>query len=89
MKNSESINRIIQIDNINIGINIARIRKSLKIKQKDMVARLQLMNIEVSTYSYNRIEKGTQNPTVALLIACCQILECDMNDIFSYYPVRS
>ena len=68
MKNCESIDRIIQVNNIDIGKNIAKLRKSMNIKQTDMVARLQINGIEISIYSYNRIEKGTQNPTVSFLL---------------------
>lgn len=84
MKNSNSVDRIIQIDDVNIGKNIAKQWKSMHIKQTDMVARLQLLDIEISIYSYNRIEKRTQNPTVSLLLGCCEILECDMNLLFDY-----
>ncbi len=87
MKSRESIDRIIQVNDINIGKNIADMRKSMKIKQTDMVARLQIQGIDISIYSYNRIEKGTQNPTVSLLFACCHILECDMNTIFDFRSV--
>ena len=83
MKNQDSIDRIIQVNDINIGSNIAKLRKSLKIKQTEMVARLQISGLDISVYSYNRIEKGTQNPTVSFLYACCQILNCDMNTIFN------
>lgn len=82
MKNQDSIDRIIQVNDINIGANIAKLRKSLKIKQTEMVARLQINGLDISVYSYNRIEKGTQNPTVSFLYACCHILNCDMNTIF-------
>ena len=84
MKSKESIDRIIQVNDINIGNNIAKLRKAMKIKQTDMVARLQIMGIDISIYSYNRIEKGTQNPTVSFLCACCSILECDMNLLFDF-----
>lgn len=84
MKNEESIDRIIQVSDIQIGSNIAKRRKALKIKQIDMVAKLQISGIDLSVYSYNRIEKGTQNPTVSLLYACCKILDCDMNTIFNF-----
>ncbi|MGN1131179.1 MAG: helix-turn-helix transcriptional regulator [Ruminococcus sp.] len=84
MKNEKSINRIIQVNNINIGNNIADLRKSKNIKQTDMVVKLQLIGEDVSIYSYNRIEKGSQNPTVSLLYACCNILDCDMNKLFNY-----
>ena len=88
MKNCESIDRIIQVNNIDIGKNIAKLRKSMNIKQTDMVARLQINGIETSIYSYNRIEKGTQNPTVSFLFTCCHILECDMNTIFNFKTIK-
>lgn len=84
MKNEESIDRIIQINSINIGKNVAKMRKAMNIKQTDMVARLQTNGVDISIYSYNRIEKGTQNPTVSFLYACCRILNCDMNTIFDF-----
>ena len=84
MKNGESIDRIIQVNDVSIGKNIAKIRKSINIKQIDMVAKLQTNGVDISIYSYNRIEKGTQNPTVLFLYACCRILDCDMNRIFDF-----
>lgn len=84
MKNENSINRVIQINDINIGTHIALLRKSQNIKQTDMVTKLQLAGIDISIYSYNRIEKGTQNPTISFLYACCSILNCDMNQLFNF-----
>lgn len=84
MKNQESIDRVIQINNKNIGENIAQLRKTANMKQTEMVARLQTNGIDISIYSYNRIEKGTQNPTVSFLYACCHILKCDMNMLFDF-----
>ena len=84
MKNEESIDRMIQVNNIDIGRNIAKMRKAMNIKQTEMVARLQTNGVDISIYSYNRIEKGTQNPTVLFLYACCRILDCDMNTIFDF-----
>lgn len=86
MKNGDSIDRVLQINSTNIGKNIAELRKTLNIKQTDMVARLQTYGVDISIYSYNRIEKGTQNPTVLFLHACCRILNCDMNKLFDYKP---
>ena len=84
MKSKNSIDRIIQVNDINIGQNITQLRKSMLLRQTDMVARLQLLEIDISIYSYNRIEKGTQNPTVSFLYACCKILNCDFNALFNY-----
>lgn len=75
-------NRIIQVKDINIGDNIRKYRKQAGYKQIDMVTRLQLAGYDISTFSYNRIEKGTQNPTVSLLLHLCSILSCDMNELF-------
>lgn len=84
MKNDNSIDRIIQVNDTNIGNHLAMLRNAKKIKQNDMVARLQVMGIDISIYSYNRIEKSTQNPTVSFLYACCHILDCDMNMLFGF-----
>lgn len=82
MKNEKSIDRIIQVNSINIGKNIARLRKQKNIKQTDIVAKLQTSGVDISVYSYNRIEKETQNPTVLFLYAYCRILDRDMNMLF-------
>lgn len=84
MKSENSIDRIIQINNINIGRNIAKLRKSQNLRQIDMVAKLQTLGVDISIYSYNRIERGTQNPTVLFLYTCCHIFDCDMNQIFAF-----
>lgn len=84
MKNKESVDKIIQVNDVNIGRNITKLRKAMGIKQTDMVAKLQLNGADISIYSYNRIEKGTQNPTVSFLIACCDILRCDVNTLFGF-----
>lgn len=84
MKNMQSDDRIIQVNDTDIGRNIAALRKDLNIKQTEMVAKLQIAGVDISIYSYNRIEKGTQNPTVSFLYACCRIFGCDMNMIFGF-----
>lgn len=86
MKNSYSTDKVIQINDDNIGSNIAQLRKAMHIKQTDMVAKLQVCGVDISIYSYNRIEKGTQNPSVSFLVSCCRILNCDMNTIFGITP---
>ena len=82
MKNESSIDRVIQVNDICIGANIRKQRELLKIRQIDMVAKLQVEGVDISIYSYNRIEKGTQNPTISFLYACCKIFRCDMNTLF-------
>lgn len=83
MKDENSQNRIIQVKDINIGQQIKFYREKANLKQTDIVKKLQLLGIDISIYSYNRIEKGTQNPTVSFLITICYLLDCDMNDLFN------
>lgn len=82
MKRTDTEFRVIQIKDKNIGSSIRKIRERQKIRQTDIVKQLQLRGVDISIYSYNRIEKGTQNPTVSCLLGLCDILKCDMNQIF-------
>ena len=82
MKRVNTEFRVIQVKDKNIGDTIRRIRETQKIKQTDVVKQLQLRGVDISIYSYNRIEKGNQNPTVSCLLGLCDILKCDMNEIF-------
>ncbi|MBQ9199892.1 MAG: helix-turn-helix transcriptional regulator [Lachnospiraceae bacterium] len=84
MKNDSSPNIVIQVNDLNIGDNIRKYRLREGLKQTEVVSKLQLIGIDISTYSYNRIEKGTQNPTVSLLLALCRLLNCNMNELFDY-----
>ena len=77
-------NRIIQVSDINIGNNIRTLRKDCGLKQTEVVNKLQLSGYDISTFSYNRIEKGTQNPTVSLILNLCDIFTCDVNTIFGF-----
>jgi transcriptional regulator with XRE-family HTH domain len=84
MKDEKSINRVIQVDDTNIGENIRSLRERAGLKQSETVKKLQILGIDISIYSYNRIEKGTQNPTVSCLLALCNLFGCDMNDLFGF-----
>ncbi len=82
MKRESSEHKVIQVKDMNIGKNIRALRTAAELTQADLVRKLQLKGVDISVYSYNRIEKGTQNPTVSCLLGLCQILDCDMNQIF-------
>ena len=82
MKRDTTEYRVIQVKDKNLGIGIRQMREEQKIRQTDIVKQLQLRGVDISIYSYNRIEKGTQNPTVSCLLGLCDILKCDMNKIF-------
>lgn len=82
MKRDFTEHRVIQIGDKNLGENIRVLREENALKQTQVVQRLQLEGVDISVYTYNRIEKGKQNPTVSYLLAICQIFGCDMNAIF-------
>ncbi len=67
---------------INIGKNIKQLREEKKLTQTEVLARLHLSGVEISIYSFSKIENGRQNPTVSLLSALTQILDCDFNSLF-------
>ena len=62
-----------------IGYNIRRLRE----QNMDLVAKLQLEGIPISTSSLSKIEQGACNPTTAQLVALREILGCDYSDFFS------
>ena len=65
-----------------IGTNIRRLRKERSMKAMDVIAKLQLEDVNVNTGTFSKIENGRNNPTVQLLIALTKIYNCDYNEFF-------
>lgn len=74
--------RINQHTNPIVGSNIRRLRKERGLKAVDVIAKLQLMDINVNTGIFSKVEKGRNNPTVDMLIALTEIFKCDFNEFF-------
>lgn len=74
--------RINQRTNHLVGTNIKRLRIENGLRNKDIVAQLQLRGIEISTGTYSKVEMGLNNPSVDLLIALTSIFSCDYNAFF-------
>ncbi len=66
-----------------IGYNIRRLREQKRLRNMELVAKLQLEGIPISTSSLSKIEQGACNPTTAQLVALREILGCDYSDFFS------
>lgn len=79
MSKNEKIN---QGKNPLIGKNIERLRKENRLRNIDVVTRLQLAGVEVGTSTLSKIERGYSNPTVSMLIALTEIFQCDFNAFF-------
>lgn len=75
--------RINQRMNHLVGSNIKRLRLEKKLKNKDIVTQLQLLEVDISTGTYSKVEFGRNNPSVDMLIALTDIFECDYNAFFS------
>lgn len=74
--------RVNQRENHLLGKNIKRLRLDNNLRNKDIVAQLQIHGVEITTGTYSKVEMGLNNPSVDLLIALTDILHCDFNEFF-------
>ena len=74
--------RVNQRTNHLLGTNIRKLRIENNLRNKDVVAQLQLRNVEISTGTYSKVELGFNNPSVDMLIALTDIFRCDYNAFF-------
>ena len=65
-----------------VGNNIRRLRKERGLKATEVIAKLQLENVNVTTGIFSKVENGYNNPTVDMLVALTKIFECDFNEFF-------
>ncbi len=75
--------RINQHKNPIVGSNIRKLRKQKKLKAIDVIAKLQLMGLDINTGTFSKVENGYNNPSVDLLIGLTKILDCDFNAFFA------
>lgn len=68
---------------LDIGRNIQRLRRETKMTQDQVVARLQLMGIEISISTYAKLETNRMNIKVSELVALCQIFNADISEFFN------
>jgi transcriptional regulator with XRE-family HTH domain len=74
--------RINQHKNPLIGSNIRRLRKERNMKAVDVIAQLQLRDVNVTTGIFSKVENGLNNPSVDMLNALTEIFDCDYNAFF-------
>ena len=73
----------IKQDKIQIGKNIRRIRKQNKLKQTDMVVRLQLMGMDMTREALVKIERGIQHIYASQLKAIKEVLGTTYDGLLS------
>ena len=70
--------------NVNIvGRNIERIRKERGIKQKDFIAKIQIMGCDMNPTSYSKLEGQVRVATDKELFVISKILNVPMEDLFN------
>ncbi len=82
------MDRVNQRTNHLLGENIRRLRLEKNIRNKDIVAQLQLRGVEISTGTYSKVEMGINNPSVDLLIELTDIFDCDFNAFFKQNDIK-
>ena len=61
---------------MNIGGNIQKIRYSRKLTQDQVIAKMNLMGIQISKSTYAKLETNRMNIKVSELVAMKEIFEC-------------
>lgn len=74
--------RINQHLNPIIGSNIRRLRLEREMKATEVIAKLQLQNVNVTTSIFSKVENGRNNPTVDMLIALKDIFNVEYEEFF-------
>lgn len=68
---------------LDIGSNIKDLRKKSGLTQLQVIAKLQLMGLEMTQSTYSKLETNRMNIRVSELLALTKILACDFNDFFA------
>ena len=68
---------------MDIGHNIQRLRRGASMTQDQVVAKLQLMGLNISKSTYAKLETNRMNIRVSELVALREIFHAEFNDIFA------
>ena len=74
--------RVNQHLNPSIGSNIRRLQEERGMKSTEVIAKLQLMDINVTSGIYSKVLNGRNNPTVDMLIALKEIFNVNYDEFF-------
>ena len=66
-----------------IGKNVEKLRKARKIKQKDFIAKLQLIGLDINPTSYSKLEGQVRAATDREVYAIAKVQEITMEELFS------
>ncbi len=66
-----------------VGRNIERLRKEQGIKQKDFIAKMQVMGCDINPTSYSKLEGQLRNATDREIYVISKLLNVDMEALFT------
>ena len=65
-----------------VGRNIEQLRKERGIKQKDFIAKMQVMGCDINPTSYSKLEGQVRSATDKEIYVISKILNVAMEDLF-------
>ena len=68
-----------------VGKTVERIRKEKGIKQKDLIARMQVMGCDIDPSSYSKLEGQLRSATDKELYVIAKILDVPMEALFEHF----
>lgn len=68
-----------------VGKNIERLRKEKGIKQKDFIAKMQVMGCDINPTSYSKLEGQLRNATDKEIYIISKILNVKMEYLFEEF----
>ena len=74
---------------MNIGDNLRQLRKKHKFTQDRLVAKLELLEINITRSLYSRYETGELNIPISVLVALHEIYHCSYDDFFQGLKVTT
>ena len=66
-----------------VGRNIERLRKEKGIKQKDFIAKIQIMGCDMNPTSYSKLEGQVRSATDKEIYTIAKILSVKMEELFT------
>jgi len=65
-----------------VGKNIERLRKGKNIKQKDFIAKLQILGLDINPTSYSKLEGQIRIATDKEIYTIAKVLNVKIDDLF-------
>ena len=65
-----------------IGANVEKLRKEKGFKQKDFIAQIQLLGVDINPTSYSKLEGQVRIATDKEVYAIAKVLNIDINQLF-------